>query len=215
MMAYLAAKQELMKQSILIFLLIGLSGCVPEGLMRTWSTTQEYDKKFTNVMVLGLIQNVTTRSAIEDDLVFAARKNGMAATNGISMFPPELGKPFDDVERFKTRLRDKGFDGIVTVALVDVRASRYIPPSANYEPLVYYDRFRNYYAQTYDLVYRPGYFVPNKIYFLETNFYELKGGTLVWSGRSYAMDGSEIEAYSPTYARGLFKELTVEGIISK
>lgn len=204
-----------MKHFILILFLFCLSGCVPEGLMRTWSTTQEYDKKFTNVMVLGLIENVTTRSAIEDDLVYAARKNGMKATNGISMFPPELGKPFEDVERFKARLRDKGFDGIVTVALIDIKAARYIPPSANYEPLVYYDRFRNYYAQTYDLVYRPGYFASYAKYFLETNFYELKGGTLVWSGRSYAMNGSEIEAYSPTYARGLFKELSVEGIISK
>jgi hypothetical protein len=204
-----------MKHSILFVILLSLTGCVPEGLMGTWSTTQEYDKKFTNVLVLGMIENVTTRSGIEDDLVYAARKNGMSATNGISMFPPELGKPFEDVERFKGRLRDKGFDGIVTVALVDVKAARYTPPSAKYEPLVYYDRFRNYYAQTYDLVYRPGYFSPYSIYFLETNFYELKGGTLVWSGRSYAMDGADVEAYSPTYAKGLFRELILVGVIAK
>jgi len=38
---------------------------------------------------------------------------------------------------------------------------------------------------------------------------------LVWSGRSYAMNGSEIETYAPTYARGLCKELLIENIITK
>ncbi|MEO9804765.1 MAG: hypothetical protein ABJF04_16030 [Reichenbachiella sp.] len=205
-----------MKKTILFSLtLLLLNSCLPEGYMRTWSTDLDYDKDFKKIMIMGLVNNVTLRSDIEYEVVTAAQKTNLTATNSLSMFPPELGKPFEDVERFKTRLREKGFDGIITVALIDIKAERYIPPETNYEPLVYYDRFRTYYFRTYDLVYRPGYFSQYSKYFIETNFYELKGGTLVWSGRSQIFNPDELESYSRTYSRGLFKELLQEGVISK
>jgi len=190
-----------------------LSGCVPEGIMRTWSSSEEYDHKFKNLMVMGLINNLNLRNDVENEVVSAARKADLKATNGMSMFPPELGKPFEDIERMKNRLREKGFDGIVTVTLIDKRADRYIKPEATYEPLVYYDRFSNYYFRTYQLVYKPGYFQQATQYFIETNFYELGGGNLVWSGRSRVFDSQQLEGYLPTYAKGLFRELSKQGII--
>lgn len=202
---------------ILITLLsiVTLSGCIPSNLMRTWSTTDEYDKKFTKIMVMGLVNDVTFRSDIEAEVVTAARNTNLQANKGINMFPPELGKPFDDIENVKSRLRASGFDGVLTVALIDIKEERYIDPELNYEPLVYYDRFRNYYYRTYDLVYRPGYFSVNSQYFIETNFYELKGGKLVWSGRSRVLEATEVNNFIPTYGRALFKELKLEGIIAE
>jgi hypothetical protein len=43
----------------------------------------------------------------------------------MAIFPPELGKPFVDIERVKSQLLDKGFDWILTVALIDIKAERY------------------------------------------------------------------------------------------
>lgn len=192
-----------------------LSGCVSENLMRTWSTTEEYDRKFQNLMVMGLVNNVNLRNDVENEVVLAARKTDLQATNGMSMFPPELGKPLQDIEAAKARMRKNGFDGIITVALIDVKAERYIGPNTAYEPLVYYDRFRNYYFRTYDLVYRPGYFSQYSQFFIETNFYELKGGSLVWSGRSKVFDPSELVDFLPNYSRALFKELQEEGVIAR
>ncbi|MEP1033571.1 hypothetical protein [Ekhidna sp.] len=205
-----------MKSKILIlFTVFLLNSCVPEGLMRTWSTTEEYDRKFTNVLIMGLVNNVNLRNEVENEVVYAGKKATLKCVNGMSMFPPELGKPFEDVERAKERLRNNGFDGVITVALVDINEERYVPPSADYEPLLYYNRFGNYFFRTYDLVYRQGYFTRNTRYFIETNFYELKGGKLVWSGRSTVFAPSELNQFLPTYARGLFKELRIESIIQK
>lgn len=183
--------------------------------MRTWSSSQDYDRKFEKVLVMGLVNDVTLRSDVESELVFAAGKINLKAANGMSLFPPELGKPFEDIERVKARLREKGFDGIITVALIDIRAERYRASQVSYEPLVYYDRFRNYYYRTYDLVYRPGYYSAYSKYFIETNFYELKGGTLVWSGRSEIFDYGELEHFSPAFAKSLFKELLKEEVIAQ
>jgi hypothetical protein len=181
--------------------------------MRTWSTPVEYDRKFENIMVMGLINNVNLRNDVENEVVYAARKAAQKAGNAMSMFPPELGKPLEDIERAKMRMREKGYDGILTVALISVKADRYISPDVTYQPLVYYDRFRNYYAQTYELVYRPGYFSESSRYFIETNFYELKGGSLVWSGRSVVFEPNLLDSFLPKYASLLFKELKLESII--
>ena len=197
------------------FIVMSLNACTPEGLMRTWSTTEEYDRRFQNIMVMGLVNSVNLRNDLENDVVYAVQKAGIKSKNAMSMFPPELGKPFEDIERVKSRLRDKGFDGILTIALINVSAERYIGPDVAYEPLVYYDRFRTYYFRTYELVYKPGYFSQYSKYFIETNFYELGGGKLVWSGRSRVFEPNELEPFSAIYARQLFQELVQEKVIAR
>lgn len=181
--------------------------------MRTWSTTEDYDKQLNSILIMGLINNVNLRNEVENEVVFTGKKFDLRCVNGMSMFPPELGKPFEDVERAKDRMRGNGFDAVITVTLVDVNEERYTPPEANYSPQLYYNRFGNYFFRTYDLVYRPGYFTRNTKYFIETNLYELKVGRLVWSGRSTTFIPDELDRYLPNYARGLFKELKLERII--
>ncbi len=204
---------KLLKSIIIALALSSLISCVPEGLMRTWQSDQQLDKKFNNLMVIGLVNNPAIRGQVEDEVVYAASRISLGATNGMSMFPPELGKPFDDIERVKARLREKQFDGVMTITLVDYQEERYISPSVEYAPLVFYDRFGRYYYRTYDLVYREGYFKRATKYFIETNLYELGEGKLIWSGRSRVFEPSELDTYLNYYARGLFKELKLDGVI--
>ncbi|MEO9871591.1 hypothetical protein [Ekhidna sp.] len=201
-------------KSLILLSLLVLHSCVPEGLMRTWSTTEDYDRQFNSILVMGLINNVNLRNEVENEVVTTGGKAGLKCVNGMSMFPPELGKPFEDVERAKERMRNNGFDGVITVALVDIKEERYVPPQTGYSPLVYYNRFGNYFFRTYDLVYQPGYFTQDTKYFIETNFYELREGKLVWSGRSTVFTREELNSYLANYSRGLFKELKMEGIIN-
>lgn len=199
----------------LLVLPILLAGCLPEGYMRTWSTDQPYDRQFKNLMIMGLVEDVSLRNQLEMAVVDQADRVGLQSRNGLSMFPPELGKPFEDVERFRGRLREKGFDGILTITLIDVKAERYTEPQVTYEPLIFYNKFGNYYFRTYDLVYQKGYVTRYSRYFLETNFYELNEGKLIWSGRSAVFEPETIDAFSVSYARGLFRELFQENVIGR
>ena len=195
--------------------MILMNSCASSNHVRDWTSSEDYDRNFKNVLIMGLVNKVSLRNDIEYEMVVAAKKVGLNATYSVAMFPPELGKPFDDTERLKVRLQEAGFDGILTVAVIDVTAERYVPPENQYVPLVYYDRFKNYYYRTEALVYKPGYFSLQTNYFLETNLYELKGGTLVWSGRSFAFDPQDVERAVPSYAKKLFKELLKYEIITQ
>lgn len=199
---------------VVLSMLTIMNGCTTTYHVRDWSSSDEFDRNFNKFMIMGLINNVSRRFDVEREMVDAARKVKLNSTKGMSMFPPELGKPFDDIERVKDRLQERGFDAILTVAFIDVTAERYIRPETRYVPLVYYNRFGNYYYRTFALVNKKGYFSLESRYFLETNLYELKNGSLIWSGRSLAFDPKDVERFIPAYAKRLFKELLEKGVIS-
>jgi len=198
-----------------VLLILLINGCASTTHVREWSSSDLNDRNFKKILIMGLVNNVSLRNDVEGEVVDAARRYNLNGINSMSMFPPELGKPFDDTERVRNRLQERNFDGILTVALIDVTAERYIRPENKYMPLTYYDRFGNYYSRTYTQVYRKGYFALESKYFLETNLYELKNGYLLWSGRSYAFDPHDVEKFVPAYAKRLFKELLEKGVITK
>ena len=199
----------------LLSILILMNSCATKDIVREWSPSEEHEQKLERILIMGLVNQVSLRNDVEYDMVDAAHKFGLKATNSMAMFPPELGKPFDDTERMKGFLQERGFDAIITVAIIDIEAPRYVGPEKRYEPLVYYNRFTNYYHRTEVLVYKPGYFSFNTRYFLETNLYELKVGRLVWSGRSIVFDPQDVERFVPRYSKKLFKELQTAGVIDR
>lgn len=198
----------------LLSTLILMNSCATKDIVREWSPSEDQEQKLERILIMGLVNQVSLRNDVEYDMVDAAHKFGLKATNSMAMFPPELGKPFEDAERLRLRLQERGFDAIITVAIIDIEAERYVGPEKKYVPLVYYNRFTNYYHRTEVLVYKPGYFSLKTRYFLETNIYELKAGRLVWSGRSTVFDPQDVERFVPRYSKKLFKELQKTGIIA-
>ena len=168
--------------------LILMNSCATKDIVREWSPSEDQEQKLERILIMGLVNQVSLRNDVEYDMVDAAHKFGLKATNSMAMFPPELGKPFEDAEKLRLRLQERGFDAIITVAIIDIEAERYVGPEKKYVPLVYYNRFTNYYHRTEVLVYKPGYFSLKTRYFLETNIYEIKAGRLIWSGRSTIFD---------------------------
>jgi hypothetical protein len=198
-----------------LFLLssILMNSCATKDIVRVWNSNEEYNRNIKKILALGLINQVSLRHNAEFAFVDASKKAGIWAIDGMSVFPPQMGKPFEDLERDRAHLLDKGFDAILTISIIDVSAERYVKPETKYVPLVYYDRFSNYYYRTEALVYKPGYFSLESRYFLETNLYEVKTGKLVWSGRSYIFDPQDVERFVPKYANKLFNELLPAGVI--
>lgn len=199
---------------VLILASFLINSCATKDIVRDWNSDEEQKQNVESIMIMGLVNQVSLRSDTEYEMADAARKIGLKPTISMTMFPPQLGKPFDDTERVKERLQERGIDAILTVAIIDIKAERYVGPEKTYVPLVYYDRFTNYYYRTGVVVYKPGYFTLQTRYFLETNLFEIKSGKLIWSGRSYAFDPQDLKRFLPKYAKRLFKELRKTDIMS-
>ncbi len=200
--------------AIFVSILIILVACAPSPIMMSYASDGDHQRQLKKIMVFGLIENIPARIDFENEMVYASGKYQLLATNSLSYIPPELGKPLGDIEKTKQTLRERGYDCIITLSIIDIRAPRYIAADENYQPLVYYDRFRNYYYKTYDVVYAPGYLNMNTRYFVETNLYELSGGTLIWSGRSTVFDPLDLDAFSRIFSKALLKELYASGTLT-
>ena len=198
-----------------IFTLIIMNSCNSTYHVRTWKSSVDFDRNFNKILIAGLIHNESYRSYVERELLSAARKVNLTGTNSIRMFPPESGRPFEDIDTVLVRLKERGFEAILTVAIIDTTAARYIPPERTYVPREYYNRLKNYYYRTYEVVYRPGYFGLEDRYFLETNLFDVETGALIWSGRSNTFLTQDLEFFLPRYAKRLFRELQKNGIIDE
>ena len=186
-----------------------------QSKLRSWKTDEDFDPSFKKMLVIGMMESRSFRTETEDVIVSEARKNGIQARMGIFKFPPELGSPFEDMANLRNGLMEKGYDGLLSVAIFRISANRYIPPDKVYVPVGYYSRFGSYYNNSYAVIRTPGYLTTEDQFFIECNFYNLMDGKLIWSGRTSAFPQNTLSSRITKFSKQLFKELKTQGIISK
>ncbi|WP_297766392.1 hypothetical protein [uncultured Muriicola sp.] len=186
-----------------------------QSKLRSWKTDEDFDPGFKKMLVIGMIESTSFRLETEEVIVSEARKNDIQARMGIFKFPPGLGSPFEDMAKVRNGLMEKGYDGLLSVAIFRISAKRYIPPDKVYVPVGYYSRFGSYYNNSYAVIRTPGYLTTEDQFFIECNLYNLKDGKLIWSGRTSAFPQNTLSSRITKFSKQLFKELKTQGIISK
>jgi hypothetical protein len=199
----------LLATMVALLLSISFLGCAPTTQLTGSWKSPEASKPYNRIVVAALTDNVLARQEVENDLQAQLRMRGIEAIKSIDIFPPSRGsKNGPDVNLLLERVRDDGYDAILTAALVDEKTqTRYVPGNYGYEPMtraIWYGRFRGYYTYWYPILYDPGYYTEDKIYYLETNLYDTASEKLLWSAQS--------KSYSPSSLRKAaeqFAEITV------
>ena len=174
--------------------------------IRTWSNKNISDYPHEKLLVIGLAKNLEYRYEFEESVVDEAIKNGLKAKKGMTVIPPENKNPFRNMDSIRSILRQKGYNGLMSFTLFSIDSKRYIHPSKEYIPFAYYNRFGSYYEQSYVVVTRPGYIIPERKYFIECNLYEVNQGKLLWSGRSYAFYLAEFDKNLKKFNKAMFKD---------
>jgi hypothetical protein len=67
----------------------------------------------------------------------------------------------------------------------------------------------------YPVVYTPGYYTFEKVYYLESNFYDLASDKLLWSVQSESHEPSGLKSWFNSYSYMLINHLKKEGLIKK
>jgi hypothetical protein len=194
-----------------IMLSIFLYTCSPSTqIMGSWKSPDVPAQNYQRIVVAALTDNVLARQEVENDLQVQLQRRGIQVTKSIDLFPPSVGaKAGPDVNLLLESIKENGHDAILTAALVDEQTeTRYIPGSMGYRPMtrfMWYGSFRGYYNYWHPMLYDPGYYTEDKVYYLETNLYDTDTDRLVWSAQS--------KSYSPRSLRraaSRFAEITVQ-----
>ena len=207
-----------MKNILLIAtLLFVAAGCgAGSYITSSWTASNIQPQKYKKIMVLGLIgePDRSLRENMENHLVGDLKALGYDAVCACNEFNPKAFENMNEKEAI-TKLHDSGIDAVITIVLLDkTKEKYYVPGRVYYTPFViYHDRFYNYYRTMYERVYREGYYVTDTRYFWESNLYDLKDNTLLYSAQSQSFDPASSETLGHEYGKMIVKNLVAKNIL--
>ncbi len=205
----------------IIYTLIGAvlvfaTSCLSTKISASWKDPDYTGKKFDKILVWGLSDNVSARATVEDEVAYFLNLEKIASVSGSDIAPPNRKALPHDIEESKAVLEKNGFDGVLTMGLIDKKEkTRYVEGSGHYQPMAYgyYGSFYSYYPYMYGNVYQPGHYESTQYVYIETNLWDVETGKLVWSAQTETIDPSSIENFANSYARDVVGELIKKGII--
>ncbi|HTR31550.1 MAG TPA: hypothetical protein VMH27_19895 [Puia sp.] len=199
-----------------IFALPLLISCGPSvRLTASWSDRSIQPVRFTKVLVMAIGNDLEKRRLGEDGIKAELQRHGIAAVTSLDEFGPDFAKMNDSV-RMRRILRDKQFDGAVTIRVLNVNEhDRWVPGGYFYGPVGFYRGFYGYYYHVWGYYDEPGYVVKDVEVLLESNLYLVDTGELLWSGQSKAFSRNPTPQMASRYAKNIVNDMIAKGVIAR
>ncbi|WP_447640506.1 MULTISPECIES: hypothetical protein [Chitinophagaceae] len=215
-----------MKKLLLWMLLpaiaFSFAACSTSQLSSSWTAKNASQAKFNKILVLGLLskKNFIVKTKMEEELVKDLGKYGVNAVAASSAYDPNSFGKLNETEAMD-KLHNDGYDGVITVALVDKdKSQRFVPGGWGPGFYPYYGSFWGYYSFYSPWAgpgwgYGGGYYMSTN-YVFETNLYDVtSNNTLLYSAQSTSFDPSSAQNLSTDYARTIVKDLIKNGIVKQ
>ena len=204
-----------MKKIIFPTLLVStiiVASCTSTKITNSW---REPDKqvavdKLNKVLVVALFKDETSRHKAEDQMAGYLNGKGIVSYN-------YLKESFDEKneDALREKIKKDGFDGAVTMRLVDVdKEENYTRGNISSYP-TYYRSFSGYYHRIWSYYSTPGYYTTTKTYTIETNVYSIKEDKIIWSGLTETTNPDGVKRLTEEVAEVVYKKMVKEGFISK
>lgn len=188
---------------------VTLVSCAPSvTLTGTWRTPAVTTVKFSHVLVAAIGKDLAKRTLGENTLARELNETGVPAATSLAVFTPGFAATFDSVT-VQQQLKDKGFDGVLTIRVLRIdEQQRWMP---GYDAPYDYGGFYRYYYRYGQYGYgRP---VTEVRVLLESNLYDLRTGTLLWTGQSVAISRDPTKQMARQYAKNVVGDLLDKKVI--
>jgi hypothetical protein len=172
-------------------------------------------KQYNTILVAALTNNTIAKATLEGDIAKELGKN-VNVLKSIEQFPPDVSGSDSSKINMLNRVKNKNVDGILTISILSKETeSRYIRGRYPYDPLGYpfYNDFWGYYNYWYPSFYDNGYYVQNKVYFIETNLYDVQSEKLMWSAQSKTYNPEELHLFSREFATVITSKMKADGML--
>ncbi|MEQ1675977.1 MAG: hypothetical protein ABL876_04730 [Chitinophagaceae bacterium] len=205
-----------MKKLFFLPLLALLISCQPSKITQSWAAKEAAPKQYKKILVLGVLTDNDNelQTLIENHLADDLRAMGYLAIAANKVFPPGTFVK-GDTARAAAAIEGNGFDGILTIVLLDKKKEPYYVPGriTDYSHFDKYGRFNRYYNLVTDRIYTPGYYGEETKYVWENNFYDLTSRQMIYSARSSSFDIASKTTLAHTYGQLMANSLVEKKIL--
>ena len=201
-----------MKNIALAFCLVLLASCTSTMIVSSWKEPdkQVYLAKLTKVLVVALFNNETNSHRAEDQMAAYLNGKGVASYNYLGS---NINKK--DEVALRVKIKADGFDGAITMRLVDVDRETTYVPSNMYSFPAYNRTFSGYYYRNWPLYMDGGYYANTKTYTIETNVYSLKEDKIIWTGLTKTTNPKGVDKMTQEVSAVLYKKMVKEGFVAQ
>lgn len=165
-------------------------------------------EKLNKVLVVAFLRTETNSRNAEDEMVSYLHGKGVASYN-------YLGKKFnpENENSIREKTREGGFDGAVTLRLINVDKEQVYQPGNFASYPVYYHSFSSYFFRSSPYASSPGYYETTKTYTFETNVYSLKENKIIWTGVTKSVNPDGVAKMTKEISKVVYKSMVKEGFI--
>jgi hypothetical protein len=173
----------MLRRALVPALMVVATACAGPSttLDQVWTAPQaQAQPPLRKVVTIFISEDTTMRHSGEDRLAQQLAATGVEATPGYRVFgdnPQDLR----DLDAMKAQLARMGYDGVVTMRIVDREQQINSVPAS-------FDYYWGYWGPSYYGYSSPGYVYTETIYRLESAAYSLRDGKLVWSALTKTVD---------------------------
>jgi hypothetical protein len=198
-------------KKLLFPLLMLLISCSSTQIVSSWR--EPYKKitidKLNKVLVVAFFNNETSQHKAEDQMVSYLDGKGVKSYN---YFKSNFNK--NNEEAIRAKIKNDGFDGAVTMRLIDVDKEKiYTPAEINFYP-IYYRSFSGYYYNLLPYNIIPGYYTETKTFTVETNVYSIKEDKIIWTSLTETTDSNGLKNMTNQIAKVVYKKMKEEGFVN-
>jgi hypothetical protein len=173
-----------------------------------------------SVFIAALIRSMEVRTKLENSLAISAEKHNIKAIKSTTVFAPDFYHTLPSQDQLMSVINPTNVDAILTVSLIKKESeTRYVPGSgygyAPYPRFGWYGGFYRYYNYWYPIIWDPGYYVIDKTYYLETNLYNARNDSLIWSAQSETVNPRSIDLFVRDYPKKLVQQMIKDGLLKK
>jgi len=207
--------------SLLLAVILSLSACITSTkITGSWvdPTVKQQPKNIKSIFIATLSRKIEFRTKLENALAAQTELHHIKAVKSADFFSPEFYQNKPTKEALLSKIQQTDVDAILTVSVIHKESeSRYVRGTTGYYPYPafgWYGSFYRYYNYWYPSFNDPGYYVTDKIYFLETNLYDAKTEKLIWSAQSETWNPSSVDSFVEKYPVLVLNQMTKDGLIS-
>jgi hypothetical protein len=207
-----------MKKLLTAVIILLLASCQPSKITQTWTAKDAKPIKYQKILVLGVLTDNDSelQTLIENHLADDLRAMGYLAIAANKIFPSGTFVKADTAKG-AAAINGKGFDGILTIVLLDKKKEPYFVPGrvTDYTHFDQISRFNQYFNTVAEQIYAPGYYAEETKYIWENNFYDLNSKKLIYSARSRSFDIASKTTMAHTYGLLMAQSLVEKNILIK
>lgn len=189
---------------VLVVALLASAGCTTDRLVHSWTEPSLKKLQFDRVVAVAMTADGPLRRLAEGEMVRIIGPKAVASSQVLA--EQELG----DVDKARAKLASEGFDGAITMRLVDSKVQ--LRTARDPVPVAYYQIW-SYYGTYWIADKGPDYTTAEQTLQVEVNIYSLKDGKLLWTGISETMQPRLVETLVKDVAELVSRRLKSERLI--